>query len=305
MYCQRTLKHTVRTTGVGLHSGEKVDLVLRPAPINHGIVFTRTDLNPPIAIPASALNVRDTRLSSGIEVPEAKLSTVEHLMAALAGLGIDNALIDVSGPEVPIMDGSSAPFVFLLQQAGIETQTAPKRYIRIKDTISVTQGDKSASLSPHAGFRMDFTIDFPHPSLDDVNQRVVIDFSEQGFAADVARARTFCFTKDVEFMRANGLALGGNLSNAIVLDDYKILNAEGLRFGNELALHKLLDALGDLYLLGMPLIGSYTAVKSGHALNNLLARELLNQPERYEVVTFAPAAANEPVETLQAFRAWA
>jgi UDP-3-O-[3-hydroxymyristoyl] N-acetylglucosamine deacetylase len=287
MLRQRTLKTAARTTGVGLHTGARVDLVLRPAAPDTGIVFHRADLAGSAPIPASATTVGDTRLSSTLRVGDAGISTVEHLMSALAGLGIDNLHVDVAGPEVPIMDGSAAPFVFLLQSAGIVEQDAPKRYLRVVAPVEVRDGDKWARFEPFDGFRLDFTIDFPHPVFGTENRHVVIDFAENSYIREVARARTFGFMQDVEAMRAAGLGLGGSLQNAIVLDEVRVLNSEGLRFENEFVRHKVLDAIGDLYLLGHPLIGQYTAHKSGHALNNALARALLARPDAMRIVTFA------------------
>jgi UDP-3-O-[3-hydroxymyristoyl] N-acetylglucosamine deacetylase len=299
MLKQRTLKSAIKTTGVGLHTGARVDLTLRPAPADTGIVFHRVDLPQAIAIPADARNVGDTRLSSSLERDGAKISTVEHLMSALAGLGIDNLHVDVAGPEIPIMDGSAGPFVFLLQSAGIEEQGAPKRFLRINETVEVRQGDKWARFEPHHGFKLDFTIDFPHPVFGLENRHVVIDFAEHSYTKEVSRARTFGFMQDVEAMRAAGLALGGSLQNAIVLDEYRVLNSEGLRYDNEFAKHKVLDAIGDLYLLGHPLIGAYIAFKSGHALNNALARALLSRADAWELVTF-----DAPADVPSAFQAW-
>ena len=289
MLRQRTLRTATRTTGVGLHTGARVELVLRPAPPDTGIVFHRTDLVPPVAIPASATQVGDTRLSSTLREGAATVSTVEHLMSALAGLGIDNLHVDVAGPEIPIMDGSAGPFVFLLQAAGIAEQAAPKRYLRIVAPVEVRDGDKWARFEPHDGFRLDFTIDFPHPVFGSENRHVVIDFAEHSYVREVARARTFGFMQDVEAMRAAGLGLGGSLQNAVVLDEVRVLNSEGLRYDNEFVRHKVLDAIGDLYLLGHPLIGQYTAYKSGHALNNALARALLARPDASRLVAFDAA----------------
>ncbi|MBK6396333.1 MAG: UDP-3-O-acyl-N-acetylglucosamine deacetylase [Betaproteobacteria bacterium] len=290
MLRQRTLRTATRTTGVGLHTGARVELVLRPAPPDTGIVFHRTDLVPPVAIPASATQVGDTRLSSTLREGAATVSTVEHLMSALAGLGIDNLHVDVAGPEIPIMDGSAGPFVFLLQGAGIAEQAAPKRYLRIVAPVEVRDGDKWARFDPCDGFRLDFTIDFPHPVFGSENRHVVIDFAEHSYVREVARARTFGFMQDVEAMRAAGLGLGGSLQNAVVLDEVRVLNSEGLRYDNEFVRHKVLDAIGDLYLLGHPLIGQYTAYKSGHALNNALARALLARPDAARLVAFDAAA---------------
>ncbi|MBP6368470.1 MAG: UDP-3-O-acyl-N-acetylglucosamine deacetylase [Burkholderiales bacterium] len=290
MLRQRTLRTATRTTGVGLHTGARVELVLRPALPDAGIVFHRTDLVPPVAIPASATQVGDTRLSSTLREGSATVSTVEHLMSALAGLGIDNLHVDVAGPEIPIMDGSAGPFVYLLQGAGIAEQAAPKRYLRIVAPVEVRDGDKWARFEPHDGFRLDFTIDFPHPVFGSENRHVVIDFAEHSYVREVARARTFGFMQDVEAMRAAGLGLGGSLQNAVVLDEVRVLNSEGLRYDNEFVRHKVLDAIGDLYLLGHPLIGQYTAYKSGHALNNALARALLARPDAARLVAFDAAA---------------
>jgi len=262
-------------------------MALRPAPPDTGIVFQRTDLPRSNAIPALAANVGDTRLSSTLKVDAASVSTVEHLMSALAGLGIDNLYVDIAGPELPIMDGSAGPFVFLLQSAGIVEQTAPKRYLRVTSAVEVSDGDKWARFEPFDGFKLDFTIDFPHPVFGSENRNVVIDFALNSYAKEIARARTFGFMQDVEAMRAAGLGLGGSLQNAIVLDEFRVLNSEGLRYDNEFVRHKVLDAIGDIYLLGHPLIGQYTAYKSGHALNNKLTRALLARAEAFEIVTFS------------------
>src|SRR5512143_2684358 len=294
MLKQRTLKTTIKTTGVGLHSGARVELALRPAPIDTGIVFHRVDLVPPVAIPADARHVGDTRLSSTLKHNGASISTVEHILSALAGLGIDNLHIDVAGPEIPIMDGSAGPFVFLLQSAGITEQDAPKRYLKIVEAVEVRDGDKWARFDPYNGFKLDFTIDFPHPVFGSENRHVVIDFAEHSYVKEVARARTFGFMQDVEALREAGLALGGSLQNAIVLDETRVLNSEGLRYDNEFVKHKVLDAIGDLYLLGHPMIGQYTAFKSGHALNNALARALLARPDAYELKTFSADAEVPP-----------
>jgi UDP-3-O-[3-hydroxymyristoyl] N-acetylglucosamine deacetylase len=287
MIKQRTLKKAIRTTGVGLHTGARVEMTLRPAPPDTGIVFHRSDLAHPVSIPAHAVNVGDTRLSSTLKLGGASVSTVEHLMSALAGLGIDNLHVDIAGPELPIMDGSAGPFVFLLQSAGIEVQDGGKRYLRIVAPVEVTDGDKWARFTPFDGFRLDFTIDFPHPVFGSENRNVVVDFASDSYAKEVARARTFGFMQDVEAMRSAGLGLGGSLQNAVVLDEFKVLNAEGLRYDNEFVRHKVLDAIGDLYLLGSPLIGQYTAYKSGHGLNNKLCRTLLAHADAFEVVTFS------------------
>jgi UDP-3-O-[3-hydroxymyristoyl] N-acetylglucosamine deacetylase len=286
MIKQRTLKSPVRATGVGLHSGVKVEMTLRPAAPDAGIVFRRLDLVPPVDLKADPYLVTDTRLCSALESGRAKVATVEHLMSALAGLGIDNILIDLTGPEVPIMDGSSAPFVFLLQSAGIVEQPAPKRYVRILEPIEARDGDKWVRFTPHNGFRIEFTIDFAHPVFDKTAQRVVVDFAETAYTKEVARARTFGFMHEVEHLRNNGLALGGSLDNAIVMDEYRVLNQDGLRYDDEFVKHKVLDAIGDLYLLGHPIIGAFEAHKSGHALNNQLLRTLLAHQEAWELVSF-------------------
>ena len=291
MLQQRTLKTITTAVGVGLHSGQKVELTLRPAPPDTGIVFRRTDLPQPVTIPVSATAVTDTRLASTISHLGAKVLTVEHLMSACAGLGLDNLFVDITAEEVPILDGSAASFVFLLQSAGIALQNAPKHFMRVLNTVEVSEGEgaarKWARLSPHNGYKLSFEIEFDHPAVDATGQRVVFDTDGGSYVRDIARARTFGFTKDVEAMRANGLALGGGLDNAIVMDDYKILNSEGLRYDDEFVKHKILDAMGDLYLLGRPLLAAYSAFRSGHALNNRLLRELLSRPDAYEVVSFA------------------
>jgi len=300
MLKQRTLKKAIKTTGVGLHTGVRVELALLPAPVDTGIVFSRIDLPQRVRIPAVATNVGDTRLSSTLTFAGGSISTVEHLMSALAGLGIDNLQVEVAGPEVPIMDGSASPFVFLLQSAGIAEQRAAKRYLRVTAPIEVRDGDKWARFDPFDGFRLDFTIDFPHPVFGSENRQVIVDFAQVSYVKEVARARTFGFMQDVEAMRAAGLGLGGSLQNAIVLDEFKVLNQEGLRYDNEFVRHKVLDAIGDLYLLGGPLIGQYTAYKSGHGLNNRIARQLLARPDAFEIVTFADAATLP-----SAFHEWA
>lgn len=300
MLRQRTLKTTIRTTGVGLHTGARVELTLRPAAVDTGIVFHRVDVPVPVTIPALAVNVGDTRLSSTLAMGAVSISTVEHLMSALAGLGIDNLHVDVAGPELPIMDGSAGPFVFLLQSAGIVEQTVPKRYLRVRTPVEMRDGDKWARFDPFPGFKLDFTIDFPHPVFGTENRHVVVDFAEHSYVKEVARARTFGFMQDVEAMREAGLALGGSLQNAIVLDETRVLNTEGLRYDNEFVKHKVLDAIGDLYLLGHPLIGQYTAFKPGHALNNLLARALLTRTDAWELVAF-----DTDEEVPAAFQDWA
>ena len=283
---QRTLKTSIRATGIGLHSGAKVYMTLRPAPANTGIVFRRLDLPEPVDVPAEALRVTETNLGTTLEAGAAKVATVEHLMSALAGLGIDNLFIDLTAAEVPIMDGSAAPFVFLLQSAGIEEQSAPKRFVQILKTVEVSEGDKWARFTPYDGFRVNFEIDFDHPVLQRQRQKASLDFSTTAFLKEISRARTFGFLKDVEKMRAKDLALGGSLDNAIVMDEYRVLNEDGLRFQDEFVRHKVLDAVGDLYLLGCCLVGEFTGFKSGHRLNNLLLRALLGQPEAYREVVF-------------------
>ncbi|MDP2448550.1 MAG: UDP-3-O-acyl-N-acetylglucosamine deacetylase [Polaromonas sp.] len=290
MLAQRTLKSLTKAVGVGLHSGQRVELTLRPAAPDTGIVFRRVDLPQPVDIPISAQAVTDTRLASTISSGSAKVHTVEHLMSACAGLGIDNLYVDITAEEVPILDGSASSFVFLLQSAGIELQAAPKRFIRVLKPVEVREGqgasEKWARLSPYNGYKLGFEIDFDHPAVDSTGQRVEFDMGTGSYSRDIARARTFGFTKDVEMMRANGLALGGGLDNAIVMDDYKVLNTDGLRYNDEFVKHKILDAMGDLYLLGKPLLAAYTAFRSGHALNNKLLRELLSHEDAWEVVTF-------------------
>ncbi|MFM2036388.1 MAG: hypothetical protein RL459_1653 [Pseudomonadota bacterium] len=290
MIAQRTLKSLTRAVGVGLHSGQRVELTLRPAQPDTGIVFRRVDLPEPVEIKVSAEAVTDTRLASTLSKDGAKVLTVEHLMSACAGLGVDNLYVDITAEEVPILDGSAASFVFLLQSAGIVMQNAPRRFIRLKQPVEVREGTgaaaKWARLEPYHGYKLTFEIDFHHPAVDSTGQRVVFDMSRDSYSRDIARARTFGFTKDVEMMRANGLALGGGLDNAIVMDDYKVLNADGLRYDDEFVKHKILDAMGDLYLIGRPLLASYSAFRSGHAMNNQLLRALLAQPEAWDVVSF-------------------
>jgi len=290
---QRTLQSLTKAVGVGLHSGQRVELTLRPAQPDTGIVFRRVDLPQPVDIPITATAVTDTRLASTISHGGAKVFTVEHLMSACAGLGIDNLYIDITAEEVPILDGSASSFVFLLQSAGIVEQNAPKRFIRVLKTVEVREGEganvKWARLDPHHGYKLSFEIDFRHPAVDSTGQSVVFDMDVNDYTRDIARARTFGFTRDVEMMRANGLALGGGLDNAIVMDDYKVLNSDGLRYDDEFVKHKILDAMGDLFLIGKPLLASYVAFRSGHAMNNKLLRELLSQPDAYEIVTFEDA----------------
>ena len=294
MLAQRTLKTLTKAVGVGLHSGQRVELTLRPAAPDTGIVFRRIDLAEPVDIPVKAESVTDTRLASTISAGQAKVLTVEHLMSACAGLGIDNLYVDITAEEVPILDGSASSFVFLLQSAGVVEQPAAKKFLRVLKPVEVREGEgensKWASLTPFHGYKLSFEIDFRHPAVDSTGQQVVFDMSEGVYARDIARARTFGFTKDVEMLRANGLALGGGLDNAIVMDDYKVLNSDGLRYDDEFVKHKILDAMGDLYILGKPLLAAYSAFRSGHALNNRLLRELLSRPDAYEVVTFDKAA---------------
>lgn len=290
MVRQRTLRNPIRATGVGLHTGEKVFMTLRPAPVNAGIIFRRTDLDPVEVVHAKAEKVGETMLGTTLIQADVKVATVEHLMSALAGLGIDNACVDLSGSEVPIMDGSAAPFVFLIQSAGIEEQAAPKRFIRIRRPVEVREGDKWARFSPFDGFKVDFEIEFDHPIFKRHHRRASMDFSSTSFLKEVARARTFGFMRDLETLRGMNLIMGGSLDNAIVLDDYRILNEDGLRYENEFVRHKILDAIGDLYLLGHSLIGAFRGYKSGHGLNNLLLRKLLATSDAWEEVTFSDLA---------------
>jgi UDP-3-O-[3-hydroxymyristoyl] N-acetylglucosamine deacetylase len=290
MLKQRTVKNLVKTTGVGLHSGTKVELTLRPAAADTGIIFRRVDLTPIVEFPASAGIVGDTRMASTLVKNGARVSTVEHLMSACAGLGIDNLIIDISAEEIPIMDGSASSFVYLLQQAGLQEQAASKKFIRVKHTVEVRQGhgaaEKWARLDPYNGFRLKFFIEFNHPAVDGTSQNAEVDFSEVSYVKDVARARTFGFMQDVETLREMGLARGGSMGNAVVMDEYRILNSDGLRYEDEFVRHKILDAIGDLYLVGHPLLATFTAHKSGHALNNLLLLKLLEQPDAYDIVSF-------------------
>jgi UDP-3-O-[3-hydroxymyristoyl] N-acetylglucosamine deacetylase len=286
MLRQRTIKTAIRATGVGLHSGRKVYMTLRPAPENSGITFRRVDLDVPVDIPADPRLVGETMLGTTLIKDGVKVATVEHLMSALAGLGIDNLNVDLSAPEVPIMDGSAGPYIFLLQSAGIEEQNAAKKFIRIRKKIRVEDGDKWAQLTPFNGFKVNFEISFNHPVFNKLSRSASIDFSSTSFLKEVSRARTFCFLRDVETLRARNLTLGGSMDNAIVLDDYRILNEDGLRYANEFVIHKILDAIGDVYLLGHTLIGEYSAYKSGHDLNNKLLRALLDDQQVWEEVTF-------------------
>ena len=287
---QRTLKSLTHAVGVGLHSGQRVEITLRPAAPDTGIVFRRVDLPQVVEIPVSAEAVTDTRLASTLSKGNARILTVEHLMSACSGLGVDNLYVDITAEEIPILDGSAASFVFLLQSAGIELQNAPRRFIRVTAPVGVSEGEganqKWARLEPYHGYKLSFEIDFKHPAVDSTGQRVEFDMGSGSYSRDIARARTFGFTKDVEMMRANGLALGGGLDNAIVMDDYKVLNSDGLRYDDEFVKHKILDAMGDLYLVGKPLLASYSAFRSGHAMNNQLLRALLAHPECWEVVSF-------------------
>ncbi|HEU5281889.1 MAG TPA: UDP-3-O-acyl-N-acetylglucosamine deacetylase [Gammaproteobacteria bacterium] len=286
MIRQRTLKNVIKATGITLHGGERAELTLRPAPVNTGIIFSRTDLSPIVDIRASAENVGDTTLSTTLMKGDVRVSTVEHLLSAFAGLGIDNAYVDVTAAEIPIMDGSAGPFVFLIQSAGIEEQDAPKRFIRIKEKVKVTDGDKWASFEPFNGFKVNFTIDFKHPLFKSNTMTTTLDFSSLSYVKEVSRARTFGFMSDFEKLQAMNLARGASLDNAIAIDDFRILNEDGLRYENEFVKHKILDAVGDLYLLGSSLVGAFSGYKSGHALNNRLLRELLAHQEAWEFVTF-------------------
>ncbi|AWV06493.1 UDP-3-O-acyl-N-acetylglucosamine deacetylase [Marilutibacter maris] len=295
MLRQRTLKNLIRATGVGLHSGEKVFLTLRPAPVDSGIVFRRVDLDPVVEIPARAGLVTETMLCTGLSCGSGKVMTVEHLMSALAGLGIDNVIIDLSAPEVPIMDGSAGPFVFLLQSAGIAEQDAPKRFIRITRPVEVRDGDKIARFTPHEGFRIGFTVEFDHPAIPASQSRAEVEFSTASYVKEVSRARTFGFMRDLEFMRERNLGLGGSMDNAIVLDEFRVLNEDGLRYADEFVRHKILDAVGDLYLAGRPIIGAYEGFKSGHALNNKLVRALIAEPATWEEVSYVDERQPVPV----------
>jgi UDP-3-O-[3-hydroxymyristoyl] N-acetylglucosamine deacetylase len=292
MLRQRTLKQLVHTTGIGLHSGQRVELTIKPGAVNSGIVFRRTDLDPPVSIPAVADHVTDTRLASTLSAAtegpglEIKVFTVEHLMSALAGLGIDNAVIDITGGEVPILDGSAGSFVYLLQSAGIVEQAAPKRFLRILQPVEIRAGDKWVRLEPHHGFKVSFEIEFGQAAIDATGQRIEIDFAFTSYVKEIARARTFVMADEVEILRTHGLALGGSLDNAIVVDDHRVLNREGLRYSDEFAKHKALDAIGDLYLIGHPILGAYHARKSGHALNNQLVRAVLADKDAWEIATF-------------------
>ncbi len=308
MLKQKTILQEVKTIGVGVHSGTKVVLTLRPAPVDTGIIFTRVDLTPPVVFPATALNIGETKMASTLTVAGAKVATVEHLLSACAGLGIDNLYIDVSAEEIPIMDGSASSFVYLLQQAGLQEQSAAKKFIRILKPVEVREGtgksEKWARLEPYDGFKLHFFIEFNHPAVDGTNQTAEVDFEKVSYVKDVARARTFGFMQDVEMLRGIGLARGGSLGNAIVMDEYRILNADGLRFDDEFVRHKILDAIGDLYLIGHPFLASYTAHKSGHGLNNQLLRALLAQPDAYEIATFEDTSAAPLTYKQQESREW-
>lgn len=303
MIKQRTLKNEIRATGVGLHTGQKIYLTLRPAPIDHGIVFRRVDLEPAVEIYAKAENVGDTTLSTTLMKGDVRISTVEHLLSAMAGMGIDNAIVDVSADEVPIMDGSAGPFVFLIQSAGIQEQNAAKTFIRIKKKLTIKEGDKEATFLPFNGFKVSFSIDFDHPVFKDRKLDAMVNFSSTSFVKEVSRARTFGFMHEVEYLRSKGLAKGGSVDNAIIVDKYRILNEDGLRYEDEFVKHKILDAIGDLYLLGNSLIGEYRAHKSGHALNNRSLRELIKNTDAWEFVTFEESKS--PISYIKALAATA
>ncbi len=291
MIKQRTLKRIVQATGVGLHTGKKVTLTMRPAPANTGVIYRRTDLNPPVDFPADAKSVRDTMLCTClVNEHDVRISTVEHLNAALAGLGIDNIIIEVDAPEIPIMDGSASPFVFLLLDAGIEELNTSKKFLRIKEAVRVQESDKWAEMTPYNGFSLDFTIDFNHPAIDSSSQRYCLDFSAEAFVRQISRARTFGFMRDIEYLQSKGLCLGGSFDCAIVVDDYRVLNEDGLRFEDEFVRHKMLDAIGDLFMCGYNIIGAFTAFKSGHALNNKLLQAVLAQESAWELITFEDEA---------------
>lgn len=295
MIPQRTLTNTIRATGVGLHSGDKVYMTLRPAPVDSGIVFRRVDLEPVVEVPAKAELVTEVTLCTGLTCENAKIQTVEHLMSALAGLGVDNCIIELSSAELPIMDGSSGPFVFLLQSAGISEQAAPKRFIRVLKTVEVTEGDKVARFTPYDGFKLGFTIAFDHPAIPAKQSRAELEFSTAAYIKEIARARTFGFMRDLEYMRERNLGLGGSMDNAIVLDEFRVLNEDGLRFADEFVRHKILDAIGDLYLSGGQILGAYEGYKSGHALNNKLARALIADASAWEWASFPQSADLQPV----------
>ena len=289
MFKQRTLEKEVSAVGIGLHSGRTVRLTPKPAPADHGISFTRVDLNPPVEIPADPLNVNDTRMATTVNIGRDAVATIEHLMSAMSGLGIDNCIVEVDAPEIPIMDGSGASFVYLLHQAGVIEQNAPKKFVKVTKTIEVKDGDKWARLEPHMGYALSFSIAFGHPAIDATEQFSEVDFSKTTYEKTISRARTFGFLQDVEMLRRIGLAQGGSLGNAIVMDEFRILNPEGLRGNDEFVRHKILDAMGDLYVLGHPLLARYRAHKSGHGLNNMLLRELLTNPDSWEYASFEDA----------------
>lgn len=303
MIKQRTLKNIIKAKGVGLHTGDKIFLTLRPAPVNTGIIFRRTDLNPAVDIPARSEFVGDTTLNTCLMKDGARISTVEHLLSAFAGLGIDNAYVDLTAPELPTMDGSAGPFVFLIQSAGIAEQNEPKRFLRIKRKITVSDGDKYASLSPFDGFKVSFGIDFEHPAIRGSNQKAVLDFSSTSYVKEVSRARTFGFLSEYEYLRKHNLGLGGSLDNTIVLDEYRILNEDGLRYEDEFVKHKILDAVGDLYLLGYSMLGAFDGYKSGHTLNNMLRQALLADENAWEIVTFEDISTKSPIAFVPAFTA--
>lgn len=302
MLRQRTVKQAIRASGIGLHSGAKIYLTLRPGPVDSGIVFRRTDLEPPVDLPAQTLMVKDTTMATSLVQGDVRLSTIEHLMSALAGLGIDNAIVEVTAAEIPIMDGSAGPFVFLIQAAGIVEQEAPKRFARIKRRIEVREGDKIAAFEPYDGFKVCFTIDFDHPAFPAETRYAEVDLSTTAYVKEVSRARTFGFMRDIEYLRSRNLALGGSMENAIVVDDHGVMNAEGLRYKDEFVRHKMLDAIGDLYLIGHSILGEYQGYKSGHGLNNLLLRAMLEQPEAWELVTFEDEES-APISYIRAERA--
>ena len=296
MIQQRTLKNTIRATGVGLHSGDKVYMTLRPAPVNHGIVFRRVDLDPVVEVPAKAELVTEVTLCTGLTCNDAKIQTVEHLMSALAGLGVDNIIVELSSAELPIMDGSAGPFVFLLQSAGIIEQDAPKRFIRVLKTVDGTEGDKVARFTPYEGYKLGFTVQFDHPMIPAKQSRQEIEFSTLAYTKEISRARTFGFMRDLEYMRERNLGLGGSMDNAIVLDEFRVLNEDGLRYADEFVRHKILDAIGDLYLAGGQVLGAYEGFKSGHALNNKLVRALMADASAWEWVSFDSPTTPDPVE---------
>ncbi|MDB5775896.1 MAG: UDP-3-O-[3-hydroxymyristoyl] N-acetylglucosamine deacetylase [Herbaspirillum sp.] len=309
MLKQRTIKKSIKAVGIGMHSGTKVELTLHPAAVDSGILFRRIDLDPIVELPATALGVGDTRMASVLAKDGVRVSTVEHLLSACAGMGLDNLIIDVTAEEIPIMDGSASSFVFLLQQAGLQEQNAAKKFLRIKRPIEVREGEgdreRWARLEPYEGFKLKFFIEFNHPAVDATGQTAEVDFGFESYVKEIARARTFGFMQDVETLRGMGLARGGSFENAIVLDEYRILNTDGLRYDNEFVRHKILDAIGDLYLIGHPLLASYEAHKSGHALNNLLLRALLEQPDAYEIITFDKLELAPATYTSQAQQEWA